>query len=125
VGGPAPNCDDGNICTNDSCNALLGCMHLNNTALCNDGNLCTYSDICAKGVCGGTAYTCAEPNPTCQGDGTCGCGSGTLVCVPSQSNDCKLMGFPPKTYYSCRCGTNAACTGSQKCVLKSGVYVCQ
>src|SRR5262249_18759308 len=41
VGGAAPNCDDGNPCTDDSCNPATGCVHTNNTAPCDDGNACT------------------------------------------------------------------------------------
>ena len=29
-----PNCDDSNLCTDDSCDAATGCAHANNTAMC-------------------------------------------------------------------------------------------
>jgi hypothetical protein len=51
VGGPAPDCDDGNGCTDDSCDAVLGCQNLPNTAPCDDGSVCTTSDTCAGGGC--------------------------------------------------------------------------
>ena len=53
VGGPAPNCNDGNVCTDDSCNPATGCVNANNTAPCNDGNACTTADTCAGGTCAG------------------------------------------------------------------------
>ena len=41
VDGTPLNCDDGNVCTNDSCDAQTGCQHLNNAASCDDGSDCT------------------------------------------------------------------------------------
>src|SRR5438552_12239140 len=35
VGGLAPNCDDGNVCTDDTCSPSTGCVHNANTAPCN------------------------------------------------------------------------------------------
>lgn len=35
--GPALNCDDANVCTNDSCLPDSGCQHVNNTLPCNVG----------------------------------------------------------------------------------------
>lgn len=53
--GMLPNCDDGTICTTDSCNeALDSCMHSFNTNGCNDGNACTGGDQCTFGLCVGT-----------------------------------------------------------------------
>ena len=63
VGGPALNCDDSNVCTDDTCNPATGCVHTNNTASCNDGNACTTADACAGGVCvGGPALNCDDGN---------------------------------------------------------------
>ena len=66
-------CDDGNPCTTDSCNANV-CVHTNNTSACNDGNACTYDDACAAGTCGGTAITCTSDacnTRTCNGTNAC------------------------------------------------------
>jgi hypothetical protein len=63
-GGPAPDCDDENPCTDDSCNPLSGCVYANNTASCDDGSACTTNDTCADGVCaGGSAPDCNDNNP--------------------------------------------------------------
>ena len=49
------NCtDDGNVCTDDTCNGSGVCQHINNTAPCDDGNACTTGDRCSSGVCAGT-----------------------------------------------------------------------
>jgi CxxC motif-containing protein (DUF1111 family) len=63
-------CDDGNDCTNDSCNGLA-CSFVNNAAACNDNQGCTIDDVCDAGVCSGTTivvlYGDLVPVP---GDGT-------------------------------------------------------
>ena len=70
------DCNDGNPCTDDSCDPVLGCQHSNNTDPCNDGNECTILDRCAAGSCGGTAVVCNDSN-ACTTD-SC---SPTLGCV--------------------------------------------
>ena len=51
VAGSATTCDDGEPCTDDSCDAALGCESLFNAATCTDGDACTAPDVCAKGTC--------------------------------------------------------------------------
>ncbi|MBM4354309.1 MAG: hypothetical protein FJ109_11020 [Deltaproteobacteria bacterium] len=69
VGGPAPNCDDKNLCTNDSCDPLKGCVNTPNTLPCDDGNKCTTADTCSAGACvGGPALNCDDKN-VCTNDG--------------------------------------------------------
>jgi hypothetical protein len=48
------NCDDGNICTNDSCNPATGCQFTFNTSPCDDGDPGTTGDTCSMGVCMGS-----------------------------------------------------------------------
>ena len=80
------SCNDGNPCTADECDPLVGCL---NTPLtgepCDDGNPCTTGDECVDGVCEGGENTCV-----CTTDGDCAafedgdlC-NGTLICVESQ-----------------------------------------
>ncbi len=47
------DCDDGNPCTDDSCNAGA-CINSNNTNTCDDGVACTSGDVCGGGTCSGT-----------------------------------------------------------------------
>jgi hypothetical protein len=54
TGGAPPNCDDGNVCTDDDCDSMTGCSSVDNTDPCDDGVSCTESDVCAGGACGGT-----------------------------------------------------------------------
>jgi hypothetical protein len=102
---PASACDDGNICTDDACDAKKGCVHTANTAKCNDGNACTYGESCSAGVCGGsldvstddgnecTVDTCSPtkgPSWTVSGNGV-GCGVGKSctggICQPNKAAD--------------------------------------
>ena len=77
VGGAAPNCNDNNPCTDDTCNPATGCAHTNNTAPCNDGNPCTTNDTCSGGTCvGGPAVVCNDNNP-CTND-SCNPSSGCV-----------------------------------------------
>jgi len=53
VGGPPLDCDDQNVCTDDSCDPASGCVYVNNTDPCDDGDPCTINDICTDGQCVG------------------------------------------------------------------------
>ncbi len=44
-------CDDSNLCTDDVCHDVLGCVIANNSAACDDGELCTLGDYCEEGSC--------------------------------------------------------------------------
>ncbi|HRI63941.1 MAG TPA: hypothetical protein PK156_06875 [Polyangium sp.] len=60
MGGSALACDDNNGCTDDACDAVLGCTHQANSASCDDGNVCTLNDICAYGACTGKSKLCLD-----------------------------------------------------------------
>jgi hypothetical protein len=56
-------CDDGNPCTDDSCDPATGCVRVINTRPCDDGDACTTNDICDGGYCrAGTATDCNDNN---------------------------------------------------------------
>jgi hypothetical protein len=58
------DCDDGNVCTTDSC--VFGtCDNVPNTIPCDDGLFCTATDTCAGSVCVGTGVACPVPNELC------------------------------------------------------------
>ena len=69
-GKAAPDCDDGNPCTADSCKASEGCVHAGNAGEpCDDGSACTMGDACsADGVCTGSPSGKAG---CCKADGDC------------------------------------------------------
>ena len=47
------DCDDGNPCTDDTCDAFNGCMHgdLADGTSCDDGEFCNGAETCQGGVC--------------------------------------------------------------------------
>ena len=63
--GARKNCEDGNPCTVDSCDAAGNCRHQVQAGLaCEDGDLCTSGETCdAQGQCrGGTTRDCNDQN---------------------------------------------------------------
>lgn len=70
VHGPV-SCDDGEPCTLDACDPAVGCLRLANDGLsCDDGNQCTSADACAGTECRGTAIAgcCASEADCFDGD---------------------------------------------------------
>lgn len=54
-------CDDGNLCTDDTCQSAVGCSFIPNQAPCDDGDECTAADECASGKCEpGDLIDCAD-----------------------------------------------------------------
>ncbi len=62
--GALNDCDDGNACSIDSCDKVLGCLHNPATdgSACSDGNLCTGPDACSSGACVGPTVNCDDKN---------------------------------------------------------------
>jgi hypothetical protein len=89
-GGGELNCNDGNLCTDDSCNPQSGCTFTPNAAPCNDGNACTTVDLCAGGGCFGSQPPDCDDQKVCTTDScdidvgcvsinnTVGCNDGNL-----------------------------------------------
>jgi hypothetical protein len=94
-GGPL-DCNDGDACTDDACDAITGCTHTNNTNACNDGNACTSNDHCTNDVCAGTPIDCNDGNG-CTDDG-CDPATG---CTHTSNND--------------PCDDGSACTTGDAC----------
>jgi len=107
VKGDPANCNDGNVCTIDLCDALAGCYHLptqspccvGQTSICDDGNPCT-NDLCdpATGDCSHPFNTavCDDGNACTTGDvcaeGVCA-GKGAPAC--SDGNPCTADSCSP------------------------------
>ena len=53
VAGALKSCDDGNVCTDDSCDTISGnCVNTANVSPCDaDGNACTQNDTCSGKTC--------------------------------------------------------------------------
>ena len=107
--GPPLVCDDGNICTDNTCDPTLGCVFVNNTAPCDDGDACTTNDTCSGGVCvGGPWLECDNGNPCtidwC--DAATGCNH---LCIATGQDD--------------PCCQDPLCSSSPTCQFAGGVYV--
>ncbi len=109
-------CDDGNVCTDDNCQAASGCVHANNGGMCDDGEPCTAGDQCETGACIGASNQCA-----CMADADCA--------VADDGNACNGVAFCDKTAMPYKCAfsavvvcqtaTDSACTAT-KCVPATG-----
>ncbi len=94
----ALNCDDSNLCTDDSCDPAAGCIHVNNSLPCDDNNTCTIEDGCTNGACVGSgSLECDDKNP-CTKD----------VCLPG--GGCQNQPIAGA------CSDGDACTTSDECV---------
>ena len=98
------DCDDGDLCTADSCDVATGCVHAATPGPCEDGNPCTENDACAAGVCtAGAAKTCL---------GATVCAS--AACDPS---DGACRPVPENEGEPCADGAGSCKTGA--CTLKA------
>jgi len=87
-------CDDGNVCTTDTCSNGT-CQSFPNNNTCNDGDACTTGDVCSAGACSGTPLNC-DDGITCTIDQ---CVSG--ACVHDAS--------------ACECISNSDCSDGNVC----------
>jgi hypothetical protein len=95
-GGNIVICNDNLPCTDDSCDKLVGCKTVNNTAACDDGSLCTVNDACANGVCkSGAALVCDDKNPCTDDkcDPTKGCTTTPNTVACNDGNECSTDDF--------------------------------
>ncbi len=130
VPGTARNCDDSNQCTNDGCNAEIGCFNAPRTGSCTDSTVCTTASACSNGACVGTAFlNCDDGNPctvdSC--DPVTGCRN-VNIANGSACNDgdacttgetCQSGACVPQSAVTCDDGnqcTNSTCVPETGCV---------
>jgi cysteine-rich repeat protein len=67
------SCDDGLVCTLDACDPSVGCLRLpNDGQSCDDGNGCTDADVCGGTECRGTAIAgCCASDLDCSDADPC------------------------------------------------------
>jgi len=114
------DCNDGNPCTNDTCESGKCVYSSINGISCDDGNPCTINDTCSNGQCAGTPKSCDDGN-FCTADS---CDAITGECIhqckkgamcndedPNTINDtCQLVGE------ECQCkGETPECLSSADC----------
>ncbi len=92
------NCDDGNLCTVEACDAQKGgCVYGPAAVLCNDGVACTSADACKNGVCAG--------KPDCDDKQACT----TDVC-DLKTGACSFLALAPTA-----CDDGNVCTAGEAC----------
>ena len=89
VGAGSPDCEDGNLCTADSCVKAQGCVHLPNVEPCDDGDECTTQDVCSNKQCTGGPPLLCEDNDDCTDD-SCDPDSGCVNMVNTDFNSDEL-----------------------------------
>eukprot|EP01084_Bolivina_argentea_P111633 199117_1 len=110
------DCDDENICTDDICDRIVGCINKNNNNGCDSGDFCTVNDICNNGVCtSGSDKECDDANQCT--DDSCNPASG---CINENNNNACNDGNPCSE--NCinanndnACDDGDACTTDDKC----------
>lgn len=134
-------CDDNNLCTDDSCESTLGCVYEANAQECDDENACTTIDNCSDGLCVGTANICicsededclsVNDDNLCNGslhcdeDSHCVLDPSTIVFCPPSENACTLSICKPITGLcetsdnenGILCDDDDACTLGDNCLF--------
>lgn len=135
-GGSCGTCDDGDPCTDDSCDAEQHCVHENNEAPCSDEDACTTGDTCIGGNCVTVGILpCDDGNPCTDNFCTSGvgceyvpgnegglCESGLGICVQGTCcvPDCGVIECGDDGCVgSCgTCGNDEGCQNGQ-CVVNT------
>ncbi len=101
--GAPNNCDDQNVCTDDSCTPATGqCQHTANSAPCSDDNACTLGETCAGGQCASKGIvTCIDDDP-CTADS---CDPKTGLCSHLTTPAC----FKPACLAASDCAPGQLC----------------
>ena len=136
VGGAPPNCNDGKVCTDDSCNPATGCVNANNTATCDDANACTTGDACSVGLCVGGAPPNCNDGKVCTDDScnpATGCVNANNTATCDDANACTtgaacsvglcVGGAPPNCNDGKVC-TDDSCNPATGCVNANNTATC-
>lgn len=118
----AVGCDDGEVCTADTCDVSAGCAHSPVAGPCDDGSKCTTKDVCLAGACTGGAKLCeCEIDKDCISLDDGNICNGTLICN-QVSNACQV---DPSSVIACDGSGDTDCKQAQcdpvlgVCVSKS------
>jgi Tol biopolymer transport system component len=108
-GAPKTCADDGNLCTDDTCNFFTGQCYTPKQCF-DDGNVCT-DDVCdpATGLCGiPNTAPCTDDNPCTLNDACAAsaCVPGPLLTCPDDGNPCTIDQCNPDTG---NCGIPGVC----------------
>ncbi|MDP6942613.1 MAG: FG-GAP-like repeat-containing protein, partial [Myxococcota bacterium] len=114
------DCEDFNLCTDDSCNGDGTCTNAANTLPCDDDDACTLNDTCHLTVCVGGAPPQCDDGLYCTGQETCdellGCQDGTDPAL-DDGIDCTVDSCDDDINSVVHEATDALCDTSTVCVL--------
>lgn len=134
--GKALDCADNSPCTDDSCDAVKGCVNLPNKATCDDGNKCTSEDHCDGGACkAGKVPSCDDGNPcttpTCDPGKGCAnvanthpCDDGSACTTSDVCADGKCSAGKPVTCNDFNACTDDSCSAKTGCVHLANSVTC-
>jgi hypothetical protein len=120
-GGACP--DDGNVCTDDTCDGQGTCAHRNNTSACDDGVFCNGGDTCQGGACvvhaGNPCASGSACDRTCN-EGTANCLSPAGATCPGDGNVCTDdvcdgQGNCAHVANTAACDDGVFCNGADRC----------
>ena len=125
--GALVKCDDGNPCTDDSCDPKAGCTYKANSAPCNsDDSACTVGDVCKSGSCLPGDLKKCDDSEDCTADS---CDKGTGVCLFAEvsqtcddANACTkddACGKDPSGKFTCLAGQTIVCDDGNACTTDS------
>ena len=106
------DCDDGNACTDDSCESKKGCIKTANTAQCDDGDACTLNEKCSATKCGGATTRDCNDGDLCTDD-SCDAKKGCVNALNAKKCDDGI---------SC---TDDSCDGKKGCVNTANPAKCE
>lgn len=103
------SCDDGAVCTLDACDPDVGCLRLpNDGQACDDGNVCTTADACAGTECRGTAIAdCCAGDLDCDDRDPCTVDGCFLGSCQNQARSCAVENKCLAGY--CNAAADGAC----------------
>ncbi len=129
-------CNDNSVCTDDTCQTGVGCVHVPNSANCSDGDACTSGDSCVNGTCApGSALDCNDNNPCtadlCDDAVGCShspadgvsCSDGNACTLNDACNDGACVSGPPPDCNDSNVCTDDSCSAG-KCVHLSNTATC-
>jgi hypothetical protein len=101
VGGTAPDCDDANVCTVDTCVPATGCQNtpVQNGTSCADSTVCNGAETCQNGTCQ------AGPPLNCNDGNVCTLDACHVV------SGCQYTPRPDGT----SCADSTVCNGAERC----------
>jgi len=116
------DCNDNNLCTDDTCDVALGCVHTANENPCDDENFCTVGDKCGLGVCNPGAETPCGDDNYCNGEESCDPDSGCVAGIPPSLDDdieCTVDTCDPDLAEVVHTPVNELCPEGGLCELSS------